>query len=365
MPPILTISSLDARRFMRRATGLDVKFLDIAEALNHLGYIQIDPINVCGRMQDLILRNRVHGYCEHGLMEHLHGSENRTAFEHHLPDSCNLAAMPMDAWPHLQRTMEERTHSDSIWSGKLSATEKPLAKYVLDQIAEKGSINSQDIVSARKTKQHAWDSTTLAKSTLQKLFFHGRVMIVKREGNRRYYDLPERVLTTAILNAPTPLPAETLRWLALLKLRQRRLALLKASELRALDGAITEVRISDADTPRLHCMSADVSWIHDAPPPAPEPLLIAPLDPIVYDRRLTDTLWKFDYRWEVYTPPQKRVRGYYALPLLAAEAFVGHVDLKADRALGKLNTVGKKVQRGHSPQSAVRSLADFLGLTPR
>jgi uncharacterized protein YcaQ len=190
-------------------------------------------------------------------------------------------------------------------------------------------------------------------------------MIAKREGNRRYYDLPERVLTTAILNAPTPLPAETLRWLALLKLRQRRLALLKASELRALDGAITEVRISDADTPRLHCMSADVSCILDAPPPAPEPLLIAPLDPIVYDRRLTDTLWKFDYRWEVYTPPQKRVRGYYALPLLAAEAFVGHVDLKADRALGKLHTVGKKVQRGHSPQSAVRSLADFLGLTPR
>jgi uncharacterized protein YcaQ len=58
---MLTISSLDARRFMRRATGLDVKFPGIAEALDHLGYIQIDPINVCGRMQDLILRSRLHG----------------------------------------------------------------------------------------------------------------------------------------------------------------------------------------------------------------------------------------------------------------------------------------------------------------
>lgn len=365
MPPTLTISSLDARRFMRRATGLDVKFPCIAEALDHLGYIQIDPINVCGRMQDLILRNRLHGYCEHGLMEHLHGSENRTAFEHHLPDSSNLAALPMDAWPHLRRTMEERTRSDSTWSGKLSATEKPLAKYMLDRIAENGPASSQDFVSEKKTRLHAWDSTTLAKSTLQKLFFHGRLLIAKRVGNRRYYDLPERVLPTAILNAPTPLPGETLRWLALLKLRQRRLAALKAGELRALDGAITEVRIGDADTPRLHCMSADAYWMHDAPPPAPEPLLIAPLDPIVYDRRLTDTLWKFDYRWEVYTPPQKRVRGYYALPLLAAEAFVGHVDLKADRASGKLHTVSKKVQRGHSARSAVRSLAGFLGLTPR
>ena len=75
------------------------------------GYVQIDPINVCGRMHDLILRNRVQNYTPGGLMRHLHGNgaplaaDARTAFEHHLPDSGILVAMPLDAWPYLTEAM--------------------------------------------------------------------------------------------------------------------------------------------------------------------------------------------------------------------------------------------------------------------
>jgi len=361
MPSFVSVSAIEARRFMRRATGLEMGFSNVMEAVNHLGFVQIDPINVCGRMPDLILRNRVRDYREHGLMELVHGKEIRTAFEHHLPDSSNLAALPLEAWPHLQRAMAERSRSDSVWSGKLSSPEKDLAGHLLERIADEGPLGSQDIASGRKTKQHAWDSTTLAKSTLQKLFFHGRLLIARREGNRRYYDLPERVMPADLLNAPLPTAEETRRWLALLKLRQRRLAILKAGELRAIEDAVTEVRVGDVAIPRLYCLSSDLSRFQSSPPGA-EPLLIAPLDPILYDRRLTDQLWGFDYRWEVYTPPQKRIRGYYALPLLAGDDFVGHVDLKADRAAGKLLTVSRKVQRGHSTKSAVQSLAGFLGL---
>ena len=89
----LTVSRLEARRYLGRATLLDARAPDVGAAISHLGYIQIDPINVCGRMHDLILRNRVEGYLEGGLTRHIHGPEDgaghhfskRPAFEHHIP----------------------------------------------------------------------------------------------------------------------------------------------------------------------------------------------------------------------------------------------------------------------------------------
>jgi uncharacterized protein YcaQ len=92
------------------------------------------------------------------------------------------------------------------------------------------------------------------------------------------------------------------------------------------------------------------------------PLLLAPLDPLIYDRRVARALWDFDYTWEAYTPPAKRVRGYYALPILAGTELVGHVDPKADRAAGKLRIMARRVRRGHSITDALAALASFLGL---
>ncbi len=359
---MLTISTLAARRFMQQATGLDGRFPSVDAALNHLGFVQIDPINVCGRMQDHILRHRVAGYREGGLMEFLHTTPRRSAFEHHLPDSGNLAALPLDAWPHLQRTMQTRRGSDSTWSGKLTPSEKKLAAGVLARMAAEGPLCSQDIESGRKSKTHAWDSTTLAKSTLQKLFFHGRILIARREANRRYYDLPEHVLPAAVLNAPLPAEAETTRWLALLKLRQRRLAALKAAELRVIADEVVPVSVKDAATPRLHVLRGDSDLLESTARVALKPLLLAPLDPVIYDRRVTEGVWDFDYRWEVYVPPQKRVRGYYALPLLHGQRFIGHADLKADRSGGKIGVISVETSSAVHARSAVKSLAAFLGL---
>ncbi len=70
-----------------------------------------------------------------------------------------------------------------------------------------------------------------------------------------------------------------------------------------------------------------------------KPLLLAPLDPTICDRRVTETVWDFEYRWADYTPPQKRVRGYYALPLLHGPRFIGHADVKADRETGSLQLI--------------------------
>lgn len=374
MPSALPVTPLAARRFLRRTLGFDEPFADVTAALAHHGYIQLDPLNICGRMHDLILRNCVRDYREGDLMRHLHGDgklrpapEARAAFEHHLPNANTLVAFPLEGWPHLLGAMQRRTRTHGAWSGKLTPRERPLADHILAELAARGPLSSGNIDAVGRRARRVWGSATLAKSTLQKLFFHGRVLIARRDGIRRLYDLPERVLPAALLAASAPPAAETARWLVLLKLRQRRLAALKRDELRLVADLVQPVSVAGIDCPTLYCLRADAplfaeignreSKIENFPP-----RLLAPLDPLIYDRRVTAALWGFDYTWEAYTPPAKRVRGYYALPVLAGHELVGHVDPKADRGAGRLRVVSRRVRRGHAVVPAVRELAAFLGL---
>jgi uncharacterized protein YcaQ len=363
---LVNLEPTQARRFLALATGLHEAFADVSAAVAHLGYVQIDSINVCGRMHDHILRHRVRGYRENDLMGHLHAPGARVGFEHHLPDSHLLVALPWEAWPHLQAAMRARSCSDSAWSGRLSSEEKRLAARILARIEAEGPLCSQDVPSARKAKTHAWDSTTLAKSTLQKLFFHGQVLIGRREGNRRYYDLPERVVPGVVLHAPDPTAEETARWLARLKLRQRRLAVLKAAEFRVLGDDVAPVALAGSNL-RLGILRCDLVRLEETlartEATGDPPRLVAPLDPILYDRRLTEAVWSFDYRWEVYVPEPKRVRGYYALPLLDGGHFIGHAEVKADRINGELRTISQHPPRSRRARAAIGSLAAFLGLT--
>lgn len=350
---------------MRRALLLDQPVRELGAALDHHGYIQIDPINVCGRMHDLMLRNRVAGYREGDLMRYVHGvgtplpAAERRAFEHHLPSTGILVVFTPDAWPHLLAAMQARTRRSGAWSGRLTAREKDLVPRIFDALAQRGPLGSDAVDETRRTRRF-WGSATLVKSTMQKLFFHGRLLIAQRANGRRLYDLPGRVLPDDMLNASTPSPPETARWETTLKLRQRRLVLLKKSELPLVEDLVQAVQISDG--PLLHCLREDLQ-LFELPAPNESPtLLLAPLDPLIYDRRVTKGVWNYDYTWEVYTPAAKRVRGYYALPVLASCELVGHVDPKADRTARKLTVVSRSLRRGHRAAPAVQELARFLGL---
>jgi hypothetical protein len=372
MPP-LRISRSHAGRFMRRATLLDAPAADPAAVLAHLGYVQIDPINVCGRMHDLILRHRVIGYKEGDLMRHLHGAgaepksaSDRAAIEHHLPAAHTLVALPATDWPHLLGQMRARAKRSGSWSGRLSPKQKNLADHLLAEIAKRGPLSSEDFAGSGRSRA-VWGSATLAKATLQKLFFHGRLLIARRgEGNRRYYDLPERVLPSAVLGLPESSAEETARWEALLKLRQRRLVLLKRAELALVSDLVQPVHVHGC--PLLHCLRSDLPLLSEIENQESKienstaPLLLAPLDPVIYDRRVTSALWQFDYTWEAYTPPSKRVRGHYALPALAGTEIVGFIDPKADRAAGRLRVQAAKLKRPHQRFATTRELAAFLGL---
>ena len=361
----------EARRFLRRAHHFDARLADVAAALAYHGYIQIDPINVCGRMHDHILRNRVEGYAEGGLMRHLHGPGarggldpgQRPAFEHHLPSTRILAAFPLDAWPHLQSAMRARASQPGAWSGRLTPREKELAARIMERFAAAGALGPEAFADDRRGRR-VWGASTLAKATLQKLFFHGRLLIVGRQNNRRLYDLPERVLPAGLLAAPEPAADETRRWLAATRLRQHRLVALKRAEAALVGDLVQPIEVEGC--PALFCLREDLHWF-DEPEggaAAAAPLLLAPLDPLIYDRRVTRHLWRFDYTWEAYVPPAKRKRGHYALPVLSGTELVGHVDLKADRERRRLAVVSRGVRRGYAAAPAVRELARFLGLAP-
>ncbi len=377
----LRLDAVTARRFMRRALLLDEPAPDIATALAHHGYIQIDPINVCGRMHDLILRNRVAGYTEGALLRHLHGPgaeslaaggkllapAERTAFEHHLPTDHTLVALTLDAWPHLQAEMRHRTRRNGAWSGRLTPRQKEIAPRLFAEITARGPLSSEHFADTGRARS-AWGAATLAKSTLQKLFFHGELLIARRsESNRRYYDLPGRVLPAKVLKLPEPSRAETARWEVLLKLRQRRLTPLKRTELPHVSDLVQAITVESC--PTLYCLRSDLPLLDQIGNQKAEienerhaALLLAPLDPLIYHRPLTATLWNYDYTWEVYTPPAKRVRGYYALPVLAGTELVGHVDPKADRPARRLRIMRRSLKRGHPAADAILGLARWLGL---
>jgi uncharacterized protein YcaQ len=367
--PALRVSPPAARRFVRRVLGFDAPFDTIGEALVHHGYVQIDPLNVCGRMHDLILRNRVREYREGGLHDYLYGGRGtsggaaRGGFEHYLPEHGVLVAFPLAAWPFLQAQIEERPRLRHRHWGRFSPTEARLAERVLAEIGARGPLMSDEI-SHEGSKITAWGTRGRAvKAVLEKLFAHGRVLISERRNFRRVYDLAERVLPPEVRNAPPASAAEAQRWLVLTRLRQRRLVTLRRDELPLVADAVDAVEIEGC--PLLFCLREDAPHLlaaAEGQATDPTPRLLAPLDPLVYDRRLTKRLWDFDYTWEVYTPSHKRIRGYYALPVLAGLEIVGHVDPKADRKQRKLVVVSRRIRRGYSVAAATADLARFLGL---
>jgi hypothetical protein len=259
--------------------------------------------------------------------------------------------------------MLARTKRASSWSGRLTAREREFEKPIFDALANGGPVGPEEFADARRARR-VWGSATLAKATLQKLFFHGRLLISGRQSNRRLYDLPERVLPAAVLAAREHTAEETDRWLAITRLRQHRLVALKRAELPLVEDLVQAVAVEGG--PLLYCLASDLPLFEgNAGGAGGGPLLLAPLDPIIYDRRVTRELWGFDYTWEAYVPAPKRKRGYYALPVLSGTELVGHVDMKADRKLGRLGVVSRSLRRGHAAAPAIGLLARFLGLAPR
>ena len=332
-----------APRFRRARAG------EVEAAIRRLGAVQLDSISTVDRAHRLTLTSRIGMYDEPELQGLLASGH---VFEYWAHEACLL---PVELWPHFRRTMEGGGHWGFHDRALLEYAE--LVEPVLERIRAEGPLASRAFEGAR-VGSDMW-SRKPAKAVLESLWDRGVLVIAGRDAFQRRYDLAERVIPRAILDAPPPGEDETLRTLALLAVRARGALTepairehwrLKGGRARlhhhvlALvdDGLLREVHPDDGGPPFY--VDADAELDGD---PAP-PVLLCPFDNLLWDRPLLERLFGFRHVIEVYKREHERTYGYYVLPLLAGDRIVGRADLKADRGEGVLH-----VRRFH-PEPGVR-----------
>lgn len=314
------------------------KTASVDDAIRAMEFIQLDSIAVCGRIHDLILRNRVPDY-QPDLLHRTLYSPAPTAFEYYFP---NLCVLPLNDYPYFVHAMRRRADAVSGW-GQLSPEEEPVARKLLARIDAEGPLRTRTAGAEDGHTVSGWGvRTTVAARVTEKLWLHGRLAIARRENFERWFDRTERVQPDAARwhagDAPLPDPTQTQIHLTRKRLRSRRLFRLRPAD-RALLGASAFVRVELSDAPGKpwYALADDADALQAERPPSDTVRLLAPLDPVVYDRERTEALFGFPYRWEVYTPAAKRRWGYYVLPILRGDRLIGRVDPKLDRARGALH----------------------------
>lgn len=343
----ITISKAQARRFLLHHFALErwQSLPSVERAIQALEFVQEDSINVCGRMHELILWPRVQGYAPERLAEALYGPEAH-AFEVHFP---NLAALPRTDYPHFVGQMKERQRVPGRWQG-LFPEEEPVAQAFLEALDTYGPLCTRDHGNDFGHTRSGWGTrATVVSQVAEKLWLQGTLSIAQRRNFERYFDRTERVAPAlAAWHAPAaslPSAAQSAQFRARKRLRARRLFRPKRDELSLLgETAFCRVELAEAGRP-WYCLSEDAEGFSQDVVSSPL-VLLAPLDPLIYDRERTHALFDFEYTWEVYTPESKRRWGYYVLPLLQGERLVGRLDPKLDRKTQTLRVLSLILEEG-------------------
>ncbi|HZJ54120.1 MAG TPA: crosslink repair DNA glycosylase YcaQ family protein, partial [Myxococcaceae bacterium] len=207
--------------------------------------------------------------------------------------------------------------------------------------------------------QWGWGHVTVPRAVLYGLFRTGQIGIARREGNVRVYDRMERLFPPALLD--TRLPDEEVRRHQLLS-RFRGVGLLglragaeiwsgtvpareraRLTEAMVADGTLRRVRVEGVRDER-YMLGADARFLRGGALRSREVALLAPLDPLVWDRELLRQLFDFDYVWEVYVPEKSRKHGYYVLPVLWGDRLVGRIEPRIDRKAGVLRVPAPRLE---------------------
>lgn len=356
-----------ARRIAIAAQGLaeprpqgPVDRRHLRRVLARIGLLQIDSVNVLARAHYLPLFSRLGPYAS-TLLETAAWGKPRSLFEYWAHEA---SLLPLETWPLLRWRMERANRLEGIYGGlaRYMADRRGYAEAILARVAAEGPLVASDIEGTKGGG--GWWGWSEAKHALEWLFWAGHITTSTRRGFERLYDLPERVLPPAIMALPTPGPEDAHR--ELLRLSARALGVATASDLRdyfRLDPDDIKPRLPElVEAGELVPVAVEgwskVAYVHAEarrPRRVEARALLAPFDPLVWERARTERLFGFRYRIEIYTPAEKRVHGYYVLPFLLGDALVARVDLKADRATSAL-----LVQAAHGEPDAPAGTAEAL-----
>ncbi|MEX2161587.1 MAG: crosslink repair DNA glycosylase YcaQ family protein [Anaerolineales bacterium] len=352
MPDPIVISKAQARRFLlghlrllppRKLQGKE----GVLDYVRHVNCIQYDPINIVGQNPHLVLQSRVRNY-KSGMLKALLYEDRK------LIDGFDkqMSIYPLEDWPDFSYYRKEM--AKRYMQSSQTAAAARLVDQVKRQIKKRGPLSSIDLED--DTRMDWWLAGTVraVRITMDILFYGGETVVHHRTGTRRYFDLSQRVLP-AKLRKPRPHSSheEYLDWHVLRRAGGVGLPHWRVSEkygglvgwsggrvkaaIARLEkrGLLLPVKIEGLEREKFHIRRQDLPALEAAARESrikPAAAFIAPLDNLMWDRKLIALLFDFHYVWEVYIPAEKRKHGYYAMPVLYGERLIARMDPEFDRA---------------------------------
>ncbi|MDG1582340.1 crosslink repair DNA glycosylase YcaQ family protein [Pseudomonas sp. GOM6] len=379
----LSLSLAEARRLALAAQGFTrpsrgvVGPRQLQVQIERLGVLQIDSVNALVRSHYLPAFSRL-GHYQPELLDRLAwgAPRQRRLFEYWGHEA---SLLPLELYPLLRWRMRRAADGQGIYRqlAEFGRQQQDVIRRVLQTVREQGALGAGSL-STRQEKAGPWWDWSAEKHALEWLFAAGEVTVAGRRGFERLYDLPERVIPPAQFEHSEIDEAEA----------QRRLLLKSAASLGVaterdlrdyyrLDADTAKTRIAElVEAGELRRVTVEgwkqAAYCHGEPSiprRVKASALLSPFDSLIWARERTERLFGFRYRLEIYTPPAKRVYGYYVLPFLHHERLLARLDLRSERAQGRLavhavhlEEVVLSEEALHALAEELRALAQWLGL---
>jgi uncharacterized protein YcaQ len=346
----------------------------VLQSINKLGYVQIDPLSVIERAHHHTLWTRLPDY-DTSILNELQ-AKDRHIFEYW---GHALSYLPMTDYRYFIPRMDNFRNPKTKWVQILIDQGEPLMQPVLDRIRNEGPLSIKEIEEGSNVKNEQ-DYKKSVRATLDLLFWRGDLMVSKRNNLQKYYDLTERVIP-GNLNITIPgnneicefLVGRALSAFGIAQEKEIRLFMqpessrdfhflaasnkIISSYLKEIihSGSVIPLKIDGIEA-KFYAMKGNIERISNLKQVPPSVFILSPFDNLIIRRQRTKLLFGFDYSLECYTPAAKRKYGYFVLPILWGEDFVGRMDAKADRK----NAVLKIINLVFEPE--FNSFGDFLPL---
>ncbi len=375
----LSLAPAEARRIALGAQGFArprperAGALHVRRNLDRLALHQIDSVNVLSRAHYLPAFSRLGVYdtavLDRDAWGHISG---RRVFEYWAHEA---SLVPLDLHPALRWRMARADRGEAGYAGMraFAGPRRAEAMALLARIRDDGPLGASDVEAGRT----GWWEWSEPKRMLEWLFYAGHVTTrTRRRGFERVYDLPERVIPSSVLALPALDEREA--HLVLVDRSARALGIATLGELGdyfRLGGRDTQLAVADLVEDGTLIPATVPGWpkafLHArarAPRRIAASALLAPFDPMVWERARAERLFGFRYRIEIYVPAAQRQHGYYVLPFLHAGRLAARVDLKADRPRSRLLVPALHLEPDAPPdtrealEAELRLLATWLGL---
>ncbi len=356
----MKLSSEQARNlFLRKQLLSDGKLprgkAGVLHVLDKLGYVQIDTINVVERSHHLVFFTRLPDY-KHTHLHALHAKDQKV-FEYWAHAA---SFIPMKDYRYYRATMQKKPKRGS-WLDRWIKKNRVLIKKVRARVIKQGPLAASDFGDVEGRRRGTWWDWKPAKMALEVLFWQGYLMIKERRNFQRIYDITERVLPETV-DTTQPDEDEEKRFFIMRALGALGIGteqdisryigvsgrLSKWVHQMHKNGEVVKVDITGSKKP-YYMLGRDLAEIHkDTTGVGSRVRLLSPFDNSIILRDRTSALFGFNYSLECYVPKNKRKYGYFCLPILWGNQFVGRIDPKADRQkrafiINNLHLEGKKL----------------------